>query len=42
MVNLKKKDTNELIYENRNIPTERPNLWLLKGKKEKHKLGVWS
>ena len=43
MWNVKKKDTNELIFQNRNRLTDiETNLWLWKGRGEREdKLGVW-
>ena len=42
MWNLKKNDTNELIYKMEiDSPTYKPTLWLPKGKGGSDKLGVW-
>ena len=43
MWNLKKNDTNELIYKTKtDSQTQKTNLWLPRGKEErKDKLGIW-
>ena len=41
MYNLKRKDTNELMYKTKVDSQMYKNLWLPKGKEERNKLGIW-